>query len=46
MDRQPLAAAVDALNEGDLDPFVALMDDGMVWSGQTRGLPWRRYTPG
>lgn len=40
-----LETAVAALNDGDLDPFVGLIDDDMVWTGQSQGWLWWRNTP-
>lgn len=44
-DVERLEAAVAALNDGDLDPFVGLIDDDMVWTGQPQGWLWWRHTP-
>ena len=44
-DVERLETAVEALNSGELDPFVSLIDDDMVWTGQTRGWLWWRRTP-
>jgi hypothetical protein len=40
-----LRAAAAALNEGDVEPFVALLDDDLDWRGITRGRLWWRHTP-
>ncbi|MGI8791617.1 MAG: hypothetical protein ACR2H3_00280 [Acidimicrobiales bacterium] len=37
-----LEGAVAALNDWDLDPFVALMADEMTWEGARTGLRWWR----
>lgn len=44
-DLDRLEVAVAALNEGELDPFVGLIDDDMVWTGQPQGWLWWRHTP-
>lgn len=45
IDLELLDGAVQALNNGDLEPFVGLMDDDMVWTGQPHGWLWWRHTP-
>jgi hypothetical protein len=43
--RPELEAAVDALNRGDVEPLVALLDDHLEWRGIRRGhLRWA-HTP-
>lgn len=44
-DVERLEVAVAALNDGDLEPFVGLIDDDMVWTGQPQGWLWWRHTP-
>ncbi len=44
-DVKRLEAAVVALNEGELEPFVGLIADDMVWEGQSQGWLWWRHTP-
>ena len=40
-----LRAAVDALNDGDVEPFIALMDENSEWRGITRGHLWWKHAP-
>ena len=40
-----LRGAVAALNEGDLEPFVALIAPQMIWTGKPQGWLWWRRTP-
>jgi hypothetical protein len=40
-----LRAAAEALNRGDPEPFVALLDPGAEWRGVSRGLLWWKRTP-
>ena len=40
-----LRAAVDALNAGDIEPFVALIDESSEWRGITRGRLWWKHAP-
>ena len=44
-DMKPLGSAVRALNAGDLEPFVGLITDEMIWKGQARGWLWWRHSP-
>lgn len=44
-DVEQLEAAVTALNDGDLEPFVGLIHDDMVWNGHSQGWLWWRHTP-
>lgn len=44
-DLELLAGAVEALNDGDLEPFVDLMAQDMVWAGLPQGWLWWRHTP-
>lgn len=44
-DVDQLESAVEALNCGELEPFVALMADEMVWTGRPQGWLWWRHTP-
>jgi ketosteroid isomerase-like protein len=40
-----LRAAVEALDRGDVEPFVALLDENSEWRGITRGRLWWKHTP-
>jgi len=40
-----LQAAAHAFNEGDVEPFVALLDDDVDWRGVSHGHLWWRRTP-
>jgi hypothetical protein len=40
-----LEAALDALNRGDVEPTVALLDPTLVWTGVRRGHLWWAHTP-
>ena len=40
-----LRAAVDALNDGNPEPFVALIDEGCEWRGIARGHLWWKHAP-
>ena len=40
-----LQAAVDALNNGDVEPFIALLDENSEWRGITRGHLWWKHAP-
>ena len=40
-----LQAALDALNRGDVDPTIALMDEDLEWRGVKRGHLWWGHTP-
>jgi len=40
-----LEPAVKALNDRDLEPFVGLMADDMVWRGQSHRWFWWRDAP-
>ena len=40
-----LRAAAAAFNEGDIEPFVLLLDEDLDWRGITRGHLWWRHTP-
>ncbi len=44
-DVKRLEAAVVALNDGELEPFVGLIADDMVWEGRSQGWLWWRHTP-
>jgi ketosteroid isomerase-like protein len=43
--RPELQAALDALNRGDVEPMVALMDENLEWRGVRRGHLWWAHTP-
>ncbi len=40
-----LRAAVDALNRGDAEPFIALLDDNTEWRGVGHGHLWWKQEP-
>ena len=40
-----LRAATDALNEGNPEPFAALMADDSEWRGVSHGHLWWKHTP-
>lgn len=40
-----LAAAVEALNHGDPEPFASLFDDDAEWRGVSRGVLWWKHAP-
>ena len=40
-----LRAAVEALNDGDIEPFIALIDENSEWRSITRGHLWWKHTP-
>jgi ketosteroid isomerase-like protein len=40
-----LRSAVDALNEGNAEPFLALIDRDSEWRGITRGHLWWKHAP-
>ena len=40
-----LRLAVDALNEGNAEPFIALIDESSEWRGITSGHLWWRQAP-
>jgi hypothetical protein len=40
-----LRAAVDALNDGDVGPFIALLDDECEWRAVPHGHLWWKNTP-
>jgi hypothetical protein len=44
-DIEVLDAAVLALNDRELEPFVGLMSDDMVWTGQAQRWFWWRQVP-
>lgn len=44
-DVSSLQSAVDDLNVGDVEPFLGLMSDDMVWSGSPHGMLWWRQRP-
>jgi ketosteroid isomerase-like protein len=37
--------AVAALNRGDVEPLVALLDPDLDWTGVRRGHLWWAHTP-
>lgn len=45
-DVEALEAAVVALNDRELEPFVGLMADDMVWTGMPSRWLWWRPVPG
>jgi hypothetical protein len=38
-------AAYEALNDGEVEPLVALMGEGVAWSGQRSGVRFWRPPP-
>ena len=40
-----LRGAVDDLNDGNIDTFLGLMSDDMVWSGYPHGWLWWHQRP-
>jgi ketosteroid isomerase-like protein len=38
-------AALEAMNRGDVEPAVALLDPDVDWRGRTRGHLWWRHEP-
>ena len=44
-DISTLQGAVDDLNTGDVETFLSLMSDDMVWSGYPHGILWWRQRP-
>jgi len=40
-----LRAAAEALNQGDPEPFAALIAEDSEWRGITRGHLWSKHTP-
>jgi len=40
-----LRAAAEALNRGDPEPFVSLLDEDAEWRGVQRGLLFWKHTP-
>ena len=42
---EELRAAVDALNSGDVEPFVGLLDENSEWRGITSGHLWWKHAP-
>lgn len=40
-----LRAAVDALNRGDPEPFVSLIDADSEWRGASHGHLWWKHSP-
>ena len=40
-----LRAAVEALNRGDVEPFVALFDENSEWRGIVSGYLWWKQQP-
>lgn len=48
MEQREIAAlegAVNDLNGGDIETFIGLMADDMVWSGHPHGWLWWRQRP-
>ena len=40
-----LSAALQAMNRGDVEPAVALLDPDVDWRGRSQGHLWWRHTP-
>jgi ketosteroid isomerase-like protein len=40
-----LRVAVEALSQGDLEPFVALIDENSEWRGIASGRLWWKQQP-
>jgi ketosteroid isomerase-like protein len=40
-----LSEALEAMNRGDVEPVVALLDPDVDWRGRKRGHLWWRHTP-
>jgi ketosteroid isomerase-like protein len=40
-----LAAALEAMNRGDVEPAVALLDPDVDWRGRPQGHLWWRHMP-
>jgi ketosteroid isomerase-like protein len=40
-----LRAAANALDRGDVEPFVALLDPNVDWRGRSRGFLWWKHSP-
>jgi ketosteroid isomerase-like protein len=40
-----LNAAIDALNQGDPEPFASLFDNDAEWRGVSRGALWWKHAP-
>ena len=40
-----LTAALEAMNRGDVEPAVALLDPDVDWRGRPRGHLWWRHMP-
>ena len=40
-----LSDALEAMNRGDVEPAVALLDPDVDWRGRPRGHLWWRHTP-
>jgi hypothetical protein len=40
-----LRVAVEALNQGDVEPFLALLDEDSEWRGLTTGHLWWKQAP-
>ncbi|HEV8449852.1 MAG TPA: nuclear transport factor 2 family protein [Gaiellales bacterium] len=40
-----LSEALEAMNRGDVEPAVALLDPDVDWRGRPRGHLWWRHTP-
>lgn len=40
-----LRVAVEALNRGDVEPFVALVDESSEWRGVASGHMWWKEQP-
>jgi ketosteroid isomerase-like protein len=42
---EQLRVAVDALDRGDPEPFLALLDETCVWQGIAGGHLWWKHAP-
>jgi ketosteroid isomerase-like protein len=40
-----LRAAIEALNQGDAEPFASLFATDVEWRGVSRGLLWWKHAP-
>ena len=40
-----LDAALQALNRGDVEPAIALLDESVQWRGRPEGRLWWKFTP-
>jgi len=42
---EQLRAAIDALNQGDPEPFASLFATDAEWRGVSHGLLWWKHAP-